>query len=586
MTLPLPRGGSQGESSTLKALQGLVFFLIIFLFSAPGVPGINESHYLPKAKHLWDASFAPGDLFLDSHDAHFLTSALAGLASRWLSLDAVAWLGRIVSWGLLAISWMSLCRSLSLPALVRPLALATWLLGVRYGHWAGEWVVGGFEAKTLAYPLVIWGLSYVATGNWRWVWLCMGAAMAWHPVVGLWAGLSAGIAWLSYGALQRPWREQSPWREQWPWLAVGAALALLGVVPAAWGLGGPDVVDKVSAAQVHVYLRLPHHLSPQTFAPERHYAALVSLMLFLLANALWRRSLTSAKPASSLSLETVDGLGRLLRCAWIAIAAALIGLTLDVVLSHARPDIAAKLLRFYWFRWSDIMIPLVNALVFWSWLAIPFTTPVAATQLSSAGAVPQFSALRRSLLALAGVATVIAIAWQAPAFEARIVPAADQLVVDSVGRHSIQTDRYVDWLAVCDWIKHNTPGDSLWLTPKYQQSFKWHAQRAEVVCWKDVPQDNASVIEWYHRVEGTAPPRDSYGRIRDWTTQELLQLSARYGFRWILIDRSYQLQPPALEIKYPVVEDGEYPDNRSFAVLYIPDGLRGAAGPAAPAGSK
>jgi hypothetical protein len=154
-----------------------------------------------------------------------------------------------------------------------------------------------------------------------------------------------------------------------------------------------------------------------------------------------------------------------------------------------------------------------------------------------------------------------------------LIPAADRLVVESVGKHPIQTDRYIDWLAACKWIRENTPHDSLWLTPKYQQSFKWHAERAEVVCWKDVPQNNAAVIEWYHRIERCAPPRDSHGSIRDWTTQELLDLSSQYGFRWLLIDRSYQSQPPALEIKYPLVEQGEYVDNRSFAVLYIPDAL-------------
>ena len=181
--------------------------------------------------------------------------------------------------------------------------------------------------------------------------------------------------------------------------------------------------------------------------------------------------------------------------------------------------------------------------------------------------------MRAVCASLVSVLTVVGLASQLHLGPERTIPAADRLVVDSVGKNVIDSDRYVDWLAVCEWIRENTPPDSLWLTPKYQQSFKWHAQRAEVVSWKDVPQDNASVIEWYHRMEQCAPPRADDGGITNWTTEELLDLSRKYGFRWVLLDRSYQSQPPALEIMYPVIHNGQYIDNRSFAVMRIPEAL-------------
>ena len=108
------------------------------------------------------------------------------------------------------------------------------------------------------------------------------------------------------------------------------------------------------------------------------------------------------------------------------------------------------------------------------------------------------------------------------------------------------------------------PTDSLWLTPKYQQTFKWYAGRAEVVSWKDVPQDNTSIIEWYQRLQQCNPPRGSDGAVRGWTTEELLELAKRYRFQWVLVDRTYQAEPPLLECKYPILID-----NRSFAVFYI-----------------
>ncbi len=538
-------GGGRIRAQFATALELLIYLCLIFLCTTAAVPGINESHYLPKAKHLWDPSFAPGDLFLESHDSHYLTSMLAGLAARWLPLAAVAWLGRVLSWLLLAGAWQQLRGSLRLPMWASATALLGWLLAIHYGNWAGEWVVGGFEAKTIAYPLVLLGVAQVISGNWNWVWLCMGSAMMWHPLVGGWAGLSAGIVWLVQPRLAQRVLQQLPW------LAAGAALALLGIAPALSGLSGPDVIERVSAAQVHVYLRLPHHLAPQLFAPERHWAAAVTLAAFSCVTALFLRTKKTLPP------ELAAGGSRLLGIGWLAVLFALAGWTIDALLTQARPDIAARLLRFYWFRWADVAVPLAGSLLLWRLLLAP---------LPARGA-------RHAAIACVLLLTAVGFVNQLQLGPQRIVPAADRLVVESVGKNAIETDRYIDWLAVCQWIRENTPEDSLWLTPKYQQSFKWHAQRAEVVCWKDVPQDNAAVIEWYHRIQACEPPRSADGSIQEWTTDRLLDLSAQYGFRWVLLDRTYQSQPPALEMMYPVMEQGQYIDNRSFAVMRIPDAL-------------
>ncbi len=75
-------------------------------------------------------------------------------------------------------------------------------------------------------------------------------------------------------------------------------------------------------------------------------------------------------------------------------------------------------------------------------------------------------------------------------------------VVSSLGMNTTRENRkrvMSDWIAVCDWVNESLPPDELLLTPRNQQSFKWYAQRAEVVNWKDVPQDAESLIEWRRR---------------------------------------------------------------------------------------
>ncbi len=552
--------GPPNRSSFPLPVQFFVHLFILVLCVGEAVPGINESHYLPKAKHAWDNQFAPGDIFLESHDAHFLASTLAGPLAKWLPLTAIAWMGRLISWSMLAYAWCRLANGLGLAAVLSPFALASWLLGIKYGHWAGEWVVGGFEAKAMAYPLVLLGLSCMVQQQWKWVWLWMGAAVAWHPIVGGWAGLSAGIVWLLQPDLK------SRYAQQLTWLACGTCIGLIGVVPAATGLSGPDVVGKVSAAQVHVYLRLPHHMTPQLFAMQRHYAALVSMAVFVIATVVFFRGRKKKKAisANESSSQLWTGLGMILACGWLSVLFSVIGLAIDLSLSLPRPDIASKLLRFYWFRWSDVAVPLASSLVLWKYVSVLASQSVKPAAPSGFEKLPLAAAM---LLTLAGIGQQLSLG------ERESLPPADQLLVDSPGPNAIATQRYIDWLAVCSWIRENTPPDSLWLTPKYQQTFKWYAERAEVYCWKDVPQDNASVIEWYDRLQHCDLPRDEQGQFRDRTTEELLELSAQYGFRWVLIDRTYQVAPPALELVYPLAEGGVYIDNRSFAVFRVPEGL-------------
>lgn len=538
-------------------VQWFVHLMILFLCVGTAAPGINESHYLPKAKHTWDASFAPGDLFLESHNSHFLAAQVAGALSALFPLAAVAWIGRVVSWALMAWAWLRFSRCLSLPPTISPLALAAWYLAMAYGHWAGEWAIGGFEAKSLAYPCVLLGVVAVLESRWKAVWIWMGLAVAWHPVVGGWAGITVAAVWLGPACTSFS-KLISQFRGQLVGLSLGAAIGLVGVVPALVGFGGEDRDGNVVASQVQVFYRLQHHLCPRTFAFERQLAGLASLMALIGATLAWRLQRRSQGTSPQ---DSRTRLGRLLAIAWAAVGCSVLGLIIDLTLSDPRlptfqPVLASKLLRLYWFRWSDIAVPLAWTSVLWQ-LAAAAPASVSDTSRVAVG-------IRRYGLAAAILTTLLfsGIHWRSN-WSDSIAP-GDRLMFHSRGPYDVDTDRYVDWLAVCDWIREQTPEDSLWLTPKYQQTFKWYAHRAEVVCWKDVPQDNASILEWYQRIQRCAPPRDSSGKIRGWTTQELVDLHREYGFEWVLVDRTVQADAPLLEIMYPIDIR-----NRSFAVFRV-----------------
>lgn len=599
--------GTPSNTSGKPALfvQWFVHLAIVWLCAGTQVPGVNESHYMTKAKHAFDSQFAPGDLFLESHNSHLASTYLAGVLTSALSLPAATWVGRFLAWGFLAAAWIRFCRSLHIAWLVSGLALASWIYAVQYGHWAGEWAVGGFEGKALAYPCVIISLACGLESKWRWTWIWLGLAVLWHPLVGGWSGLTVGAVWLL--------SKDAPKWKQIPWLLAAAAIASVGILPALSGLDGRASEGNIVASQIHVYYRLSHHLCAQTFSETRHFAAIGTLSIFVAVNATWlvfrktiqRRTRRQAESAPG-ALNTIDhsvptqhkqvslgdhdintrtpisattASGRLLCVAWFSILIALCGLAIDLTLSRTEhAELASKLLRFYWFRWADIAVPLAWTATSWQllsyWGGLSPLVQGSLTGLTNAKSVTSFSTrLGRGILVLACVLTISFIGLKAYRGWDSNIPPADRLVVYNPGQlRSIQWDgvesnRLRDWQAVCLWIRENTPTDSLWLTPKHQQSFKWYAHRAEVVCWKDVPQDNTSLIEWYKRIVTLEPPRTPSGKQRGWNDDELRLLSKTFQFEYVLIDRTYyspQTLPPRFELLYP-----HNIDNRSFAVFRI-----------------
>jgi hypothetical protein len=124
-----------------------------------------------------------------------------------------------------------------------------------------------------------------------------------------------------------------------------------------------------------------------------------------------------------------------------------------------------------------------------------------------------------------------------------------------------QRQVYEDWLDVCYWIRTNTSPDSLFLTPRFQQTFKWYAQRAEVASWKDSPQDAVGLVEWKQRMFDIFPRSiDGYGIPM--TDQHLREMRVKYKADYVILDRRIQKEPPIL----PLVHS-----NRTYAVFEFLD---------------
>jgi hypothetical protein len=177
-------------------VETLLIFGVFSLHGAWPVPDVNEPYYLSKAKHYWNPDWCQPDLFLQTPDAHETFYVGFGWVTRFFSLDATAWIGRLLTWALLAWAWRRLSWAVVPVNWLAVLSAALFITLNENAHMADEWVVGGVEAKGFAYLLVLLGFEQVVRGQWNRAWLLLGAASLVHVIVGGWATVAAGIAWL------------------------------------------------------------------------------------------------------------------------------------------------------------------------------------------------------------------------------------------------------------------------------------------------------------------------------------------------------------------------------------------------------
>jgi hypothetical protein len=563
-----PEAASEVRDSLRWTIFEVVWlFLLFYLYAGSQPPDAGESHYLVKAKHYWNPAWCPGDLFLDSQDAHFTYYWTFGWLTRLFSLETSAWIGRVVTWLLLAVSW----RRLSFAVVPRPLwsllSAALLLLLARNFNWAREQAIGGFEAKTIAYGLVFLALEAVAGGRWRAAFLWAGGAGAFHVLVGGWTVIALYMAWGLAG------RDRPALWTLLPAMVGGLFLALPGIMPTLNLMRGVPREIAAEAARIYVFDRLPHHLVFHTFGTW-YYARHAMLILVWITFA-W---LTAKQIASRrLSLVLIG-----------ALTIALVGIFMDVAglmnmqlegRTMAEHQLrAAPLLRLYWFRLEDALLPAAAALAFCAWLSCwQVASPARANWLLCSAIILAGVNLADLCYWRTQVRVPDSVIQQRPTFDSRPRWWLDEpRTVSRMFRPLPGSDRLltarewiVHWQDACRWIDENTPADAKFLTPRRQQTFVWYAGRAQVASWKDIPQDARSIVAWKRALDDLYPNVESHWLedLAAFTDEELITLARNYNCRYIVIDRTRSSRRIGLASVYPPFRE----DNPAFEVFRVPD---------------
>jgi len=498
------------------AIEVALVFVVFLVQGAWPVPEVNEPYYLGKAINYWSPGWIENDFFLQTADSHATFYFTFGWLSLLLTPLVLAWFGRVLTWILLAWSW----RRLNLAVLPRPwfsvLSAALFVCMADRCHMAGEWVFGGLEAKGFAFVLVFLGMEALIKNRWNRVWLLLGAASAFHVLVGGWAVVCAGLAWIMLAVCRRDVdsSEKLPTpMSMLPALLGGFVLSLPGLLPAAALNVG--VHDRVVALANHVYVyeRLSHHLSPMQIPTQFivRFSALVVLAVVIFSLA-----------------PRVEALRRLQAFVIGTMLLALIGVVIGIIGNWA-PEPAAALLRFYWFRLADVIVPLGIAVVGCACIA---------------EALRERPPLGRVLLSIGAVIGVLHVGGYAKE-RLYITPPRACRMYD-----------FPAWRHICERIAEDETisPDALFLTPRMSQTFKWYAQRPEVVNWKEIPQDAEAMVEWWRRIEDIHATGESDPLLRWHYTlarqgpERLKHIGRKYGADYAVTLNSPRLPLPVVHL--------------------------------------
>ena len=442
-------GDSTGRASAPRhgVDPASVFFAIVFLGLA--VPALtrtvlrqNENVFLLGARARVDADFLPGDVFLHA------TAPVRAL-SEWFAAPWVLWLPLVVA---------TLCLRLviyaafagGLVSVVRQLRLNPWLVAaivvvmVRFPSFlAGEWMVGGVEAKAMAYPAVLLGLGAALGNRWVWAGLFLGLATSFHLLVGAWSSLAilGALQWRGIG-LDRLVKAGVAW-------LVGASIAIYGVLRVR---GADPATEGFPVTELVVYFRNPHHMALgwdlQIWLWALPVVAGVLAMIGVLSS---KRSLDSER--------------RLARFALLVIAPFFVGIL------AARMPGGASFLRLYPFR-GEALFLLISALV------------VAARVCRL---LPGSLVRRGSVLAVGVLVVGLAV---------QVLPNQWSTLDAELGSYERASANAAAW----QWVRDNVPQDAVVLCAPDNGEARHRMQRAVVVTFKGLPASGGGIERWYRRL--------------------------------------------------------------------------------------
>jgi hypothetical protein len=500
-----------GLRDHLLKLKDSFFLNFAFLFMHPlilnreglFVPSYTEAHYLLHLAKLYNPNFLQNDWTFSALPTHFVFNVVFGPLTLLFPLEVVGWIGRILSYSLILVALLQLGRHFRIPLWMITGSILLWLLH-RQSIVGGEWILGTFEAKSIAYALLFFSLNgFMGNGGIIIPSSLLGLAFSFHPAIGLWAALSVG---LSLVVLRYPIDVIIKFGCCTTLFALPGLAALL-VTPFESGL------DASEALKFICLVVMPYHFDPFFFG--KAWQALLVLPILLCFNLLHFRLVGKGHSLQFLmSFQAIIGLFFVL---------GFIGRYIENY----------NLLLLMPCRLFPVLLPLFFLLTLMS-------------------ALHHCHAIKygKGLVVLGLVAFA---SYGSPIHE----------FVYSVGRHySMLTRGEEDVQKALKWIANNTPTNSIIISPPWRSDSFYLSRRGQIAAWA-VPRFDR-VGEWRERLQllvGDVSGLRGYGIVNEriehmashynaLTATDIASLSEKYGAEYLLSSATYS---------YPVLfQSGTY----------------------------
>lgn len=246
----------------------LVVLLFVFLLKGLPVPSGTEMVYLLTVYKQFHQYFLLNDwTFSIPQPEHRIFELIGGMLMLVVPLEVFGWIGRLATWSLILLGLYRIGRRYEIPLWMISIGILVWLI-YDQALVGREYMIGSFESKSVAYVFLLFAINGLLDRRDAVPGLFLGLTFTFHPAVGMWGSLAAGLTLLT---LRVPFKK----------LVAMTAWATLGALPGVIPLLS-SLVGNVSATpddwKYMALVRFPYHWDPLSW-PKREI--LLTYMLFL-----------------------------------------------------------------------------------------------------------------------------------------------------------------------------------------------------------------------------------------------------------------------------------------------------------------